>query len=168
MYIIVNQNSKGRIFVIFCVDVPKGSLNNFHFPLEMPLWIEPWSISSFGNVKSLFTSPQVCIFLWYDQYSTILKLIWAFWKLGTLKMQCQICSFMKRRSRLLMPFWALTKLALWKYVKSCSFMKTTNTYTTEVTRKMYDWKRRKTFFWVAESHSNPVVKFLTKNILQTS
>jgi hypothetical protein len=53
-------------------------------------------------------------------------------------------------------------------VKSCSFMKTTNTYTTEVTRKMYDWKRRKTFFWVAESHSNPVVKFLTKNILQTS
>jgi hypothetical protein len=27
-------------------------------------------------------------------------------------------------------------------VKSCSFMKTTNNYTTEVTRKMYDWKKK--------------------------
>ncbi len=29
-------------------------------------------------------------------------------------------------------------------------------------------KKKKTFFWVAESYSNPVVKFLTKNILHTS
>jgi hypothetical protein len=29
-------------------------------------------------------------------------------------------------------------------------------------------EKKKTFFWVAESHSNPVVKFLTKNILHTS